>query len=303
MKEIEMRLPRFGYTVVRHEKEIDRDRAASYLTKKRQKKITKAVLGDQTVTVEQTVIRCPRCGKDTPAYADFLDETDESFQSIPAWRIAEWADRQVRLFRGRSPELRFREPMLPRKWFICPLCRMASKKNVGDIRVRVRKDRSKISISRALGIEDLFAVPWVPSLRIGNEELYETITFHLRKHRFYLTVEGENGDRYAARDISNVTMKEISDEPVIKAIRLYKPVSRALKRFFTEMYGGELPFFTGKWNLNCCFFLTKLFGRGPVSYEITIFYRGVKFEWLILADKTALVRASFINEKNRRIDK
>lgn len=303
MKEIEMTLPRFGYTVIRREKEIDRDRATEYLTSKRQRRITKAVMGEQTVKVEQTVIRCPRCGKDTPAYADFLDETDESFQSIPPWRIAEWADRQVRLFRRGSPELRFREPELPSKWFICPLCRMASRKSVGDIRVRITETQKRIRVSVALGIEDLFAIPWMPSWQIGNEELYETVTSHLRKHRFYLTVEGENGDPYAVRDISNVTMKEIADEPVIKAIRLYKPVFRALKRFFTEMYGGELPFFTGKWNLNCCFFLTKLFGRGPVSYEITIFYRGVKFEWLILADKTALVRASFINEKNRGIDK
>ena len=305
MKEIEMTLPRFGYTVIWQEKEIDRDRAAEYLTPKRQRKITKAAMGEQTVTVERTVIRCPRCGKDTPAYTDLSDrpEMDEPFRSIPAWRIAEWADRQTRLFRRQSPELRFREPMLPQKWFICPLCRMASKESVGDVRVRITETQKRIRVSVALGIEDLFAIPWVSSLQIGNEELYETVAFHFQKHRIYLTVEDENGVRYATRDISNVTMKEIADEPVIKAIRLYKPVSRALKRCFTEKYGGKLPFFTGKWNINCCFFLTKLFGRGPVSYEITIFYRGVKFEWLILADKTALVRASFINEKNRRIDK
>lgn len=266
MKQIEMTLPRFGYTVIRREKEIDRDRAAEYLTPKRQRKITKAVLGEQTVTVEQTVIRCPRCGKDTPAYADFLDETDESFQSIPAWRIAEWADRQVRLFRRELPELRFREPVLPQKGFICPLCRMASRKSVGDIRVRVRKERGKISISLALGIEDLFAIPWVSSLQIGNEELYETVTFHLRKHRIYLTVEDENGDRYAVRDISNVTMKEIADEPVIKAFRLYKPVSRAVKRFFTEKYGGELPYPPMIWCLENCFFLTRVFGRLQFVY-------------------------------------
>ena len=268
MKEIEMTLPRFGYTVIRREKEIDRDRAVEYLTPKRQRKITKAVMGEQTVKVEQTVIRCPRCGKDTPAYADLSDrpETDEPFRSIPAWRIAEWADRQTRLFRRQSPELRFREPMLPQKWFICPLCRMASRKSVGDVRVRITETQKRIRVSVALGIEDLFAIPWIPSLQIGNENLYETVTFHFQKHRIYLTVEDENGVRYATRDISNEPIEEIADEPVIKAFRLYKSVSRAVKRFFTEKYGGKLPYPPMTWCLTNCFFLTKVFGRLQFVY-------------------------------------
>ena len=256
-----MTLPCFGYHVIQRKKEIDRDRAAEYLTLKRQKKITKAVLEGQTVTVERTTIRCPRCGKDTPAYADYFGETDELFQSISKRRIAEWADRQTRLFHRQSPELRFREPMLPQKWFICPLCRMASRKSVGDIRVRVRSEQKKVIISLALGIEDLFAIPWVSSLQIGSEELYETVTFHLQKHRIYLTVEDKNGVRYAVRDISNEPIKKIVDEPVIKAFRLYKPISRAVKRFFIELYGGEIPYFAVAWCLENCFFLTKAFGH------------------------------------------
>lgn len=263
MKEIEMTLPRFGYTVIRREKKIDRDRATEYLTPKRQRKITKAVLGDQTVTVEQTTIRCPRCGRDTPAYADFLGqtETDEPFQKVPVQRIAEWVDRQLRLFSGKRKEYRFQKPVLPPKRFICPICRMASRGSEGTICVRVRSERKKVIISLALGIEDLFAIPWLPSLQIGNEELYETVTFHLRKHRVYLTVEDKNGVRYATHDISDEPIEKIADEPVLKAFRFYKPVSRAVKRFFIELYGGEIPYFAVAWCLENCFFLTNAFGH------------------------------------------
>lgn len=261
-----MTLPRFGYHVIQRKKEIDRDRASEYLTPKRQKKITKAVLGEQTVTVEKTVIHCPRCGGDTPDYVDFLDgtETDEPFQSISKWRIAEWADRQLQLFHRIPKELYFREPALSPKRFICPICRMASRESEGAACVRIRNERNKISVSLALEIEDLFFLSWTPSLRIGNEELYETVTFHLKKHRIYLSVEGASGTRYAVWDISKQLTLKIVDEPVLKAIRLYKPAIRRLKRFFAEKNGWMLPIFDDHWSLYCCFLMTELFGKTDI---------------------------------------
>ena len=297
MKEIEMRLPRFGYTVIQRTKDIDRDCAASYLTKRRQKKITKAVLGEQKITIEQAVIRCPRCGKETPAYPKYLDlRTDEELRIISNQEIAEWSDRQFRLFEKRPLELRFCEPVLPSKRFFCPECRMVSEESKGGLtNVRIRRKKNKIHIALLLNVDDLFTIPWVSSLQIGSVDIFESVTFNLQKHQIYLAIEDENGVQYATRDITNIPIAEIADDPVIKVLRLYKPISRAVKRFFKEKFNGILPDYIGNWNLSCCFLLTKVFGRGPVSYEITIFYGGMKFEMLVLADNTVLVRGIFLS--------
>lgn len=72
MQEMRLTIPCFGYRIETRKRTVDRDSAPEVLTVAVQQKITDAIRNDNDVTITKHVVVCSSCGKETPAYPEFL---------------------------------------------------------------------------------------------------------------------------------------------------------------------------------------------------------------------------------------
>ena len=99
-----MTIPCFGYRIETRKRTVDRDSAPEVLTVAVQQKITDAIRNDNDVTITKHVVVCSSCGKETPAYPEFLIHDSWGFNSKSQAEIEEWTTRQLSLF-GEPPKI------------------------------------------------------------------------------------------------------------------------------------------------------------------------------------------------------
>lgn len=279
-----MRIPRFGFTIEKQQKTVDRDEAFEVLTPARQRKSTLAVFENDNVVITKHVIVCPWCGKKTPAYHDrqrkaFLP-TD--IQSAQQTSISE-----------KTPQtLVFNRPIEAMDYFICPKCNTGSRPSKGFIDVLFIVDRKTIKIFRKLELKEWFQIKWgADKICITNFELYEAITFNLKNGHTYVSLEDGCGEKLKVHDISNTKANLYSDDPIFELINLYKLVNRELKNQFAKIFRGSLPFRTKELTVEQFLLMTEFIGYDSAFYSA-----------LPYADKGDLIERRFLKSAKRLHD-
>lgn len=263
---MQLTIPQFGYRIETRKMVIDPDSLPNILTSKRQWKITCAVRGNNDVTIIKHVIVCPACGKETPAYAKFVNH-DQSFKGKSKAEIDWWTTNQLSLF-GEPPEIMFfNTPVEGLKQLVCPHCGAVLPPSEHAVHAIIRAKKNKIKVLRRLDLEDGVSITWIKDFEVPEFELYETITFNLRNGHTYVSLENEAGTKYAIRDISNDELKMMSEDPVAELVSTYKPIYRKLKNFFRKFWNGSLPFSSHELNLETFVLLTKFIGYNRAFYD------------------------------------
>lgn len=255
-----MRIPRFGFTIEKRHKIIDRDKAFEILTPAYQSKITFAVLKNDHVVITKHVIVCPWCGKTTPAYY--------SLQVNPQPMLNAWLAQQISFFNELPSTLVFNKPIEKMHCFACPNCHAKSYQSKGFVDVLFTVDKKKIVISRKLELQEWFQIKWgVDNIHTTECELYETITFHINNGRTFVVLETGRGEKLQIRDISNIKPDIYFDDPIFELINLYKPVNRELKNQFVKIFHGSLPFRTKELTVEQFLLMTRFVGYDSEFYN------------------------------------
>ncbi len=257
-----MRLPRYGYTIEERKEVMNRGIAYKVLTPALQRKCKEAVRCENTIVITKQVIVCPHCGKESSDYRNHELQI-KSQEAINAWEFP-----QLSMFEEQPDKLIFNAPINITDQFVCPRCSTALSPSKGFVDVSITVNKRGVKISRRLEFKELFAIKWLPDqLCITEFELYETITFHLKKGRTFVALEDRNGNRLQVRDISNIKVTHYSDDPIFELINLYKPINRELKRQFIKFFRSPLPFQPNKLTVEQFLLMTKFIGYDAAFYN------------------------------------
>ncbi|MGM9553712.1 MAG: hypothetical protein ACI3V2_05355 [Faecousia sp.] len=263
--------PSFGFTVEERKTVIPCDAAGGILTPVLQKKSTSAELKEDTIILTKHVVLCPCCGKETPAYQEFLGKA-ATVASIKSQSFIEsWASGQRRLFDEPPAAIRFNVPvdaMEELGEFVCPKCKCLLPRSSGTVEATICAGQKTIKLSRKLNLRDLFLIDWFDgNLSLSSFALYETITFHLKNGHTFVTLEDGRSKPLMIRDISNVNTDHWYKDPIHDLIRNCKPVYRELKRQFIRALHAPLPFAAKDLTLKNYILLTKLVGYDAAFYK------------------------------------
>lgn len=283
MESIELIIPHSGYKITSRETTIAREEAPFFLTPCLQKSITKAIRNESTITLLSHFATCPCCGKEIPAYADFITDK-QLFCAKEPDEIEEWSTYQLSLFGEAPQEMLFNHPLTAITNYACRKCGQIFRKSSGERKVAIRKQNKKITVELELKIEDLFRVYRAKDLTFDCSKIYESIVFNSRNGHTYLTLNDKNGKRYSTTDITGANLSFFEKEPVFDIIENYKPVFSELKRLFSTFFNGHLPFSDEKMNIEKYILLNRFIG-----YDIS-FYKSLPF-----AERENMIEKSFSN--------
>lgn len=173
--------------------------------------------------------------------------------------------------------------------FVCQKCSDVLPLSQGFIDASFTVKNREIKISQRLDLKELLAIRWLPNqLCITGFELYETITFNLKKGRTFVALEDESGKKIQVYDISNIKVNCYSDDPIFALINLYKPINRELKRQFINFSHSPLPFRTNELTVERFVLMTKFIG-----------YDAAFFNALPYAENELLIEKRFLKTAKR----
>ena len=227
MFEKAIRISNCGFTIEVRKKVVDRDIAYEALTPKRQRKSTFAVREDNFVTITKHVVVCSFCGKETPAYEEYIRKSESNYQIKPQRLIETWLSRQMSIFGEQPKILTFNTPIKSLDRVICPRCKTVLRRRNEFVDISFKVNRKSIKVSRKLQFNELFLVKWMTGeICVSNFDIYEAITFNLRNGHTFVSLEDELGDKLRVRDVSNRKVDGYLDDPIFEVLNLCKPVYR-----------------------------------------------------------------------------
>ena len=132
---------------------------------------------------------------------------------------------------------------------------------------------SKITVMRRLDFDKYSSVRWIDEFNVFDFDLYETVTFNIKRGRTYAGLENQSGVKYAVRDISDTEAADMAGDPVFELLRYSDEVYRELKSFFLRQWSDDdLPFSFYELDLGKYMMLTRF-----VGYKRN-FYNAIPFD-------------------------
>ena len=101
-----------GWRLIRLEKRMDIPEAARLLCGRGRRRWANAVIEGEEAVLTGHAIRCPACGRDTPAYGD------QGGSGVNKPRVLRWAARQASLFAQQERELVLSEVALQEGYWV-----------------------------------------------------------------------------------------------------------------------------------------------------------------------------------------
>ena len=218
------------------------DDAAALLSTRRQRRYTSARRQGERCRLTRHVVVCPCCGRNTPAYEDYLYPSDREGEArVPAEQIWTWSV-NLSLF-PEEDELTFHVPRKETR-FTCPHCSMTSREYAGDREAVVCWEKDRVSLTvfdcppRELSacLVQAAAEGYRPRL-----PLKETAVFALGKGRAFLTVSDGAGRPLKIRDVSEPN-SHWKSSLVCELLSASAAARRKLAQAFAAAGGAPLPF-------------------------------------------------------------
>lgn len=233
------------------ERRVTRDiaAAAAVLCSKQQVKFTAAIKRGDTAELVRHAVVCPYCGNEAPAYRH-----KNNYARVPRSAVRAWSQTNADL------ELSLNAPFMSYE-YCCPRC---GKLTVIDDRMRrvdITRSSTAITLScELLGIDELMALPWVPT-ELGFSELpdFEVLTFNLKNGRSYIKLGN------IVRDVTEHS--ELLTGSLCREVVRNISVFRALRHAFEAVYGGALPYADHELGLKEYIRLTRFVGFKRPFYD------------------------------------
>lgn len=245
-----------GYTVKQVNKIYDIDEAVSVLkSRKGRKYISARRLGDDYLSAElrKDVWKCPYCNfeRSTASMVNTLlirKRHPVLLNYATPSIIEKWGSRQTSMFENDCGMLYLNHAPLINGEQICPKCNRTSLPSLTERDVWVNCDENRLEVRAEIcSVDELLCIPWIKGKEITiHFPIYESIIFDVEAGDVHIELQGADGTAIAKRDIADQSCaweKGI----VYRLIRDNVTVSRPVKRFFAEKFGGKLPF--GKYEL------------------------------------------------------
>ena len=243
------------------------EEAAAILSTRRQRRYTSARREGDRCRLVRHVAVCPCCGRNSPAYADFLSPTEDGREpGIPAKRIREWGA-GISFF-PEDDELRFNAPWNEES-FICPRCAGAAREDEEDWEVSVRWERDRVTMTvyecTPRDITDCLVQATREKYRL-RLPLKETVVFALGKGRTVLTVSDSADRPLKIRDVSEPNL-HWSCSFTSRILTISAAARRKLAQAFAAAGGAPLPFVRAEMTPERFLALCRFRGYGRDFYD------------------------------------
>lgn len=258
-----------GYQVIckREERDVF-DAGALLRTKKRYMYTSAQRYGDKAV-LQRHLIKCPFCGYEVPAYAHFLHpKVPDNRRIVPRGVVDAWSNPQHSFFEDDNASLVLNEVFIPESRYLCKKCGRESPHDRGSKEVRVVSERNKIIVSCKAQMKYVFDLLMKYSSQSSKLRfpLIECVEFNLGNGHVSLAVRNDDGSAVLIRDITYAKHLWKNAE-TYDAIKDNFLVRRALKRCFTKIYGGMLPFSPSELSPESFIAMTQFVGYPRAFYD------------------------------------
>ena len=172
-------------------------------------------------------------------------------------KVSNWSDRQISFFEENDESnLYISSPIEKEGLFICPVCHTKSSYSEQIRKVNIIRRKNKIIVECEI----------VEMFRTSDLPAYETITFDCSKGRVSAQFINGEENTCCVRDITN--HPEIIENAVIyKVISSNKLVNRTIKRCFSEVWGGKIPYNGSIISIDNFIKMTRFVGYNKEFYD------------------------------------
>lgn len=274
MLQVRIKVP-CGHQMVRRTNTVDIDTAVKILSTKKQRKYSYAVRSDSGLTADlvQHFLVCPFCKFTIPSYSGFLNRALKTNfpveKKVPKNVIEDWGSRQLSMFDSPCANLYLNRRIFLKRNFVCPKCGRESELNYNSKEVVIEYKGKKVMLScKVSGIEELLSLQWLSGKPITiTSNIFEVITFNLRNGHTFIKLVNSSGKTISnVYDITEDTFLLASD-PVSRIIETNTKVARTLKRLFSSMNGGKLPFSAAELGVKKYILMTRFIGYDRMFYD------------------------------------
>ncbi len=231
-----------GFRLEHQTRAVSPDEAVAILGTGRQRRYTSVIRRESDCLLTKDILRCPCCGRSTPAYNRFMKGGPVGFPEeacIPKSEIKAWMN-NLSLFTEDN------ELQLNRVWngkrFICPHCGMTSLKDDGRCQAEIRAEKGTIRFT----VFDIRGIDVSRYLQDAARQgflllfpLRETVCFSAGKA--WLTVYDECGHALEIRDVS-VPNKDWSRSKTCWLLTRSERARKLLAQVFETVWNGPLPY-------------------------------------------------------------
>ncbi len=267
-----------GYTIEEKTDVMNIISAYRLLNTKSQRRYTSAVNKGEFAELTRYILKCPYCGKETPAYHSYIHETREVRKRLQGSDLSVWANFQLTLFDDYNNKLYIKSPKLNTDNFTCKKCGHTSKKSNTVIDISVISDDSSVYINRKLeSLVEFFEIDWLSEFTLTDSlSISESIEFNFELGQVFLKLTDEKGKILKKENITKDC--EIGKSSLLaKLLSQNKIVKRNIKRMFNLHWNVEIPFSTEEISFIDLINLTR-FQNYPRSFYDSIPYKNKQIE-------------------------
>ncbi len=239
-----------GYTVTQEKVTVGIDEAVDILkTRRRRKYISAFRSGYETFAeLRKDVWRCPYCNHERPTTLMVANTKRAgkylygSYAPTKA-QIERWGTHQLSLFEKDDEKLILNSAPIITGEQMCSKCGRKSLPSLSQREVNLTYNKQQIVLrAEVSGLGELLAIPWVVEGTITIKfPIYEVVTFDLNTGHTTIELQSANDVCVAKRDIT--TQPYVWEKGVVyQLIRDNVVLNRTMKRLFSDVFGGLLPF-------------------------------------------------------------
>lgn len=246
-KEIILTLP-LGFQVKEKTEKVDLYSAYEILRSRKQRHITKAErFGDYAILTSHT-LKCPHCGRETPAYSYYWNDLSRASPKKSNLELFNWADIQPSMYKNKSKILIVQENKVDYPTiYICKYCGLGSQKSNECIDVLVEQTENTLCLKREIkNLKNALELKWADYVSSLQFPLYEKIIFNFETGNTLLEIATEN-KVYETKIVTFCNL-DFTDDRLVELINKNQIIKRTLKRLFVEKTNFQIPFFIKELN-------------------------------------------------------
>jgi|GEM_PF-908593 len=279
MKAVQLNIP-LGYSIKSEEHETCVEQARSAFLTKKQDNVTEARRDECRVIYTSHFVECPFCNNRVYAYARKFNKafgTELSLdERVDRETVFSWTTSQIGFFDSERGALVLNRVVDTEMTLTCPKCKNTMYRTDKTRSVQIRRKRHKVYLRAELVdiMEYLLQPCALPDEYIySGEVLFEVACFNFRNGHTYLSLERENGETVATRDVT-CDKYAWSSGAVYNAVTKSKYVRRIIRKMFCEEWGSEIPFCPSELGVNELRQLVMFTGYGKEFYSAIPFKEG-----------------------------
>ncbi len=277
-----------GYEIIKRTRDVDLYTAGEILKSRKQKCITIAKRVGNRAEIVSHYIKCPHCGKETPAYAHYLNENSCALPKKSKIEIDGWANIQLSLLGEPDEELKIQEYEDFSREYICPECGYSSNKSNEYTELYIDYVDGKLYVKRAIkNLSEFVLLKWLNGSTAIEFPVYEQVVFDFEAGSTYMEFISDK----KVVCTTPVTDSEIdfTGDILIDLFSKSNIVKRTIRSCFEKITSHKMPFTTNELDIDKFVNFVRFTGFPKEFYEAIPFWKGSRvvdesfkqvYEWL-----------------------